>query len=857
MLEALVIAGMVAAPLGSAALFLPARHHRRAASVWATIWRVILAAAGSAVLAAAAAGVLYLLKATEENLIIGSGAVALAGLLWLPVTARWSPRAHLCWASCTYLFVVYLLYAFEWTFASDLGPASTAGGVLLCCLEVVAALMCCAYLWELCDALGTEHWHRRRAPLDPRARVPTAELRAVGAAGPAAGNPPPLVSVHVPAHNEPPAMVIETLRALLRLDYPRVQIVLIDDNTDDESLWRPVESWCRRHDVTFKHLENWPGYKSGALNYALQHLTDPDAEIIGVVDSDYQVEPEWLRDCVPLFADPWIGFVQAPQDYRDWRHARYYRRLYYSYKYFFAVSQPSRNERDGAIFAGTMGLIRRVALDELGGWDEWCITEDAEISLRLLRAGWSGMHVDESGGRGIMPLTFEALKGQRYRWCFGGIQLLRMHWKSLLPGPETKKNHLSAGQRWSYLCGGLEWYGDLLGLLFLIFLLAGAVNIATGGGQLFRKLTLFLVATVPVLVLLGLVRAIALVRRSTGASWRDAIGAFFIWQSTSLVVARASVLALFAKKAAFLRTPKTSERTSWWHALRANWAESILALFCAAGMAAALTRTDTLSGPLLAGLLFVPMLGMAAAPFNSWAARRAALPAWLRERRDTEYRRERHSFAAGIAASGLIAVGSVAALAIVLMLTGRLSTGPNLVRPLQSPSVTATTPVPSATPTTPTATPSATTTPTVTPTATTTPTATPTATTTPTVSPTATTTPTATGTPTATATPTGTSASTPPATGRPLPSRAVDVEHRAVAVRLRVDEVQHVGRGESREQREPVSQRHRLDHEPVFVHQPEPAQRLRERGASPGDHVLARLAFEGGDLGGQVAARDR
>ena len=125
-----------------------------------------------------------------------------------------------------------------------------------------------------------------------------------------------------------------------------------------------------------------------------------------MVDSDYQIEPGFLRRCAPAFADPWIGFIQAPQDYRDWTQARYYRRLYYSYKYFFAVSQPSRNEHDGAIFAGTMGLIRRVALDELGGWDEWCITEDAELSLRLLRAGWSGLHVDQSWGRGIMPLTF-------------------------------------------------------------------------------------------------------------------------------------------------------------------------------------------------------------------------------------------------------------------------------------------------------------------------------------------------------------------------------------------------------------------------------------------------------------------
>ena len=185
-------------------------------------------------------------------------------------------------------------------------------------------------------------------------------------------------------------MVIDTLRSLVRLDYPHYEVILIDDNTDDESLWRPVEAWCKRHNVKFAHLEDWPGYKSGALNYALTKMTDQRAEIIGVVDSDYQLDRGFLRRCAPLFAESWVGFTQAPQDYRGWERARYYRRLYYSYSYFFAVSQPSRNERDGAIFAGTMGLIRRVALEQLGGWDEWCITEDAELSLRLLRAGWTG-----------------------------------------------------------------------------------------------------------------------------------------------------------------------------------------------------------------------------------------------------------------------------------------------------------------------------------------------------------------------------------------------------------------------------------------------------------------------------------
>jgi cellulose synthase/poly-beta-1,6-N-acetylglucosamine synthase-like glycosyltransferase len=669
MLAALLLAGIVAAPLGSIALLLPVRTRAATPGTWSATRRFLWAVIGTVVLAVLVAGILKLLGVTQHNLILAIAGVAFASAVWLPATRRWTARAHLCWASSVFLFVVYLAYALDWTINSHLGPASTAGGLLLWLFELFAAIMSCAYLWEICDALGTEHWRRRITP-QTRRRV--------------AGSDLPMISLHVPAHNEPPEMVKETLRSLLRLDYPRYEIVVIDDNTDDERLWRPVEEWCARHHVKFAHLENWPGYKSGALNYALQRLTDPRADVIGVVDSDYQIEPGFLRGCAPPFADAWVGFVQSPQDYRGWETARYYRRLYYSYKYFFAVSQPARNEHDGAIFAGTMGLIRRVALDELGGWDEWCITEDAEISLRLLRAGWSGQHVDQTFGHGIMPLTFEALKGQRYRWCFGGIQIIRMHWRSLIPGRQSRENHLTAGQRWAYLSGGLQWYGDLLGLIFFVFLLAGAVNLATGGGELFRKLTPFLLATVPVLVGLGLVRAVALLRRGTGANWRDALGAFFIWQSTSLVVARASVLGLFARKAAFLRTPKTSERAKWWEALRANWAESSLATLGFIGIGLALSKATRLAAPLLAAMLVFPTLGMAAAPFNSWAAQRASLPQWLRDRRRTESQRDRRAFAAGAATGGAVAVLAVVVGALVLLLApSRHVQTPNLIGPAQ------------------------------------------------------------------------------------------------------------------------------------------------------------------------------
>src|SRR5499427_7913467 len=692
MLETLLLAAIIAAPVGSASLFLPGRRRPRKAGAWSAIRRFVLAVVGTVILAAAVAGGLKLLGVSQSNLT-----AAIASLIWLPVTRRWNARAHLAWASTVFLFVVYLAYALDWTVNSHLGAASTVGGLLLWVFEVFAALLCCAYLWEICDALGTEHWRRR---ITPQVSFGTDVSKL------------PMVSLHVPAHNEPPDMVIDTLRALTRLDYPSYEVICIDDNTDDEQLWLPVQEWCARHGVKFKHLENWPGYKSGALNYALRNMTDPGAGVIGVVDSDYQIEPGFLRRCAPAFADSWIGFVQSPQDYRGWEDAPYYRRLYYSYKYFFSVSQPSRNEHDGAIFAGTMGLIRRVALEQLGGWDEWCITEDAELSLRLLRAGWHGLHVDRSWGKGIMPLTFEALKGQRYRWCFGGIQILRMHWRSLLPAPSSRANHLSIAQRWSYLAGGIQWYGDLLGLIFFVFLLAGAFNLATGGGELFRKLTIYLVAAVPVMVGLGLVRAVTLLRRGTGASWRDAVGAFFIWQSTSVVVARASVLGLFARKAAFLRTPKTSERAKWWEALRANWAESTLAVLGLAGIVGALTKWYQLSGPLLAALLLFPTLGFAAAPFNSWAAQRATLPAWLRDRRPTENRRDRRAFAAGAATGGAVVVAGVvvAAAALLLWPSHNPVRSPNLVGPAQgstsapaSPTPThSASPTPTPTPTTPT-----------------------------------------------------------------------------------------------------------------------------------------------------------
>ncbi len=653
---------------------------RHSAGAWPWSRRLVFALVGTAALDAAVAAVLYALDVTRHNITAALVVLTLASIAWLPLTRRWNARAHLCWSSTVVLFLAYLAFMLDWTFTSDMPLSSEIGGMLLWALEFVAALLATAYLWELCDALGSEHWRRRVAR-----GATTEQMDAV--------TEYPFVSLQVPAYNEPPEMVIETLTQLRRLDYPNYEIIAIDDNTEDEATWRPVEAWCAEHDVKFVHLEDWPGYKSGALNYALREITDPRAELIGVVDADYHLEPDFLARCAPMFADESVGFVQAPQDYRDWEHAPFYRRLYYSYSYFFAVSQPSRNERDGAIFAGTMGLIRRSALEAVGGWDEWCITEDAELSLRLLRAGYSGLHIDRSFGRGVMPLTFEALKGQRFRWCFGGIQILRRNWRFLLPGRKTADNQMTLGQRWAYFSGALQWYGDLLGFIFFLFLLAGAVNIASGGGLLFRKLSGFLVAMIPLLVVIGIVRAVSLLRRTTDASWRDALGAFLIWQSTALVTARASVQALYAKEAEFLRTPKTSEDARWWDAIRGNRGETLLAVVGVVGIALSLTAPHGYAGPLTAALLVWPTIAYAFAPINSLAAQRAALPPELRERRRTEFLRVGRRRQLAGAAGGVAFAGVAAAVVLILIAPGHGPiSAPRVVGPARGEAAPASTP---------------------------------------------------------------------------------------------------------------------------------------------------------------------
>jgi glycosyltransferase involved in cell wall biosynthesis len=386
-------------------------------------------------------------------------AVVAVGLLALAMPRRWYAAGAWLVAAGLVAGTVYAAYLVRATIVLGDGPASVALGSVLLALELGALGLLGASVFEMVDALCGPPGDPPRPP-DP-ARWPE-------------------VCLQVPTYNEPPDLVLETIGSLVALDYPSLRIQVIDNNTTDDALWRPVEAECARwrsagHDVEFVHLPVWPGYKAGALNWGLANLA-ATVEIVGVIDADYVVEPGWLRATVPQFSDPSVAFVQAPQEYRDWEGSAFYRACHAGFAYFFKVGMVSRAHRNSIIFAGTMGLVRRSVLDAVGGWDERIITEDAELSLRVLERGHRSVYVPRAYGRGIMPLTYEALRKQRFRWAFGGVQILRRHWRLLL-GP---RSGLSPGQRYDHLLGGLWWFNDALTLGFAAFVGVTALGAIAG-----------------------------------------------------------------------------------------------------------------------------------------------------------------------------------------------------------------------------------------------------------------------------------------------------------------------------------------------------------------------------------------
>jgi cellulose synthase/poly-beta-1,6-N-acetylglucosamine synthase-like glycosyltransferase len=442
----------------------------------------------------------------------------------------------------------------------------------------------------------------------------------------------PMVSIHIPAYNEPPEILIATIKSVEAQDYPNFEIVVLDNNTKDPAVWGPVEEYCRdRPRVKFVHVDPWPGYKAGACNLALRQYTDPAAEIIGMVDADDIVKPYYLSEVASYFCDERVGFVQTCESNRDYEGSAYYTACVDSYQGFYLAVMSSRNERDTVPFVGTMGLFRRSALEESGGWNEWCIAEDTEASLRVLKAGWSGLYIPRCFGRGVVPPTFAGMNTQRHRWCFGGMQILRLHWRSLMPWDRSPNNHLTHAQRRDYLMASLGWLRDLLMLAFALLLL-GVTGLLVAGSNfallpLGRDTSLLPMS----LIIVAVVCMTFTLRHWTTISWRRALLALVISLSASWITALACIQGLTHREGVFLRTSKTgSSHRRFRTALRITRIETLLAvaLYTAVGLLVGLDHPPFV----LIAIIAVQGTVYLCAPISAlWNARAQRVP-------DEEYR---------------------------------------------------------------------------------------------------------------------------------------------------------------------------------------------------------------------------
>src|ERR1700724_1052497 len=228
----------------------------------------------------------------------------------------------------------------------------------------------------------------------------------------------PKVSIHIPAYFEPPEMLMQTLDAVSRLDYPNFECVVIINNTPDPEFWQPIQDHCRALGERFKFInaEKVEGFKAGALRIAMER-TAADAEIIGVIDADYVVDPDWLKDLVPSFADPEVGLIQAPQDHRDGDRSLIHAAMNAEYAGFFDIGMVERNEFNAIIVHGTMCLIRRTAMEAAGSWSSDTICEDSDLGLSIMELGWRAHYTNHRYGWGQLRQIYPRIRVQRARSC--------------------------------------------------------------------------------------------------------------------------------------------------------------------------------------------------------------------------------------------------------------------------------------------------------------------------------------------------------------------------------------------------------------------------------------------------------
>ena len=357
---------------------------------------------------------------------------------------------------------------------------------------------------------------------------------------------------------------------------PNFEVLVIDNNTRDEAVWRPVEAHCRRLGERFRffHVAPLAGFKAGALNFALAQ-TAPDAEVDRGHRQRLQGRPELAVRPGAGFDNPRIAIVQAPQDYRDEHDNAFKAMCYAEYRGFFYIGMITRNERNAIIQHGTMTLVRRYVLWAVGGWAEWCITEDAELGLRVFEAGYEALYIAHSYGarsharhlHRLQDASASAGPTAPCRSC--GITRPRC----CVP----RSSALTAGQRYHFIAGWLPWIADGFNLLFNIAAIGWSIAMIVAPQKIDPPLMVFSVLPLS-LFMFKLVKLVHLYTHRVGMNFRQTFAAAISGLALAHTIGLAVLKGLMTRNEPFFRTPKQSAPHRLLAALAAAREETLLML---------------------------------------------------------------------------------------------------------------------------------------------------------------------------------------------------------------------------------------------------------------------------------------
>jgi cellulose synthase (UDP-forming) len=263
------------------------------------------------------------------------------------------------------------------------------------------------------------------------------------------------VDIFIPTYNEDLDIVEATVIGCCKVSYPHTTYVLDDGD-------RPqVREMARQYGCEYIARPVHQHAKAGNINYALERSS---GEFIVMLDADMVPQPEYLDRTLGYFEDEKLALIQLPQEFYNQdsiQHAAN-KTAWHEQSLFFRVIQPGKNHTNSAFWCGSPSVVRRRALEDVGGVATETVTEDIHTSVRMHSRGWKTLFVNEPLAFGIAPQTIKAFLVQRLRWAQGTMQLYRSR-----ECPLWIKG-LSFEQRLSYLSSFLAYFEAIQKLILIL-----------------------------------------------------------------------------------------------------------------------------------------------------------------------------------------------------------------------------------------------------------------------------------------------------------------------------------------------------------------------------------------------------